>query len=319
VVTFADFTDDDGMKRYEATKEGEKLTKLETEDSGDEATLKAQLEWTRDNYKAKRYAVIFLDHGGALSEMSNDSGPGKSKREWLHAVKVADVLSAWRKTLPGKLELVFLQQCGKGALENYHAFRSTAPVVMASQTVVGAPNYYYTDMVKDTCAKPDIDGKTLAELIRKHETDNMFTTYTAVGEAALGKLAEKLEVVLKPLLAVKELKKPTIIGQYSRSRGEGVRTCFDMPGEKFVDGLALLKALYDANELEHKPLEEFSKWVKEELITGHRVSPRRERVAGTWCGFSIMVPHSKKVLEGYRNYPIYKETQLDELMLKLIE
>ena len=166
VVTFADFTDRDGMKRYEATKGEEKLTALKTEDSGDEATLKSQLEWTRDNYKAKRYAVVFLDHGGKLSEMSNDGGPGPSKREWLHAVKVADVLSAWRKTLPGKLELVFLQQCGKGALENYHAFKATAPYVMASQTVVGAPNYYYTDMVKDICAKPDVDGKTLAELIR---------------------------------------------------------------------------------------------------------------------------------------------------------
>jgi hypothetical protein len=191
---------------------------------------------------------------------------------------------------------------------------------MASQTVVGAPNYYYTKMVKDICEKPDVDGKTLAELIRKHETDNMFVTYTTVNEKALGDLAAKLDAVLKPLLEVKEFKKPQLVRQYSRTRNAAVmRSCFDMPGEYFVDGVALLKGLYAANELDTKPLDEFSKWVKEDLITGHRVSPLREQMAGDWCGFSIMVPGSKAVLEGYKDYPIYKETKLDELMLKLIE
>src|SRR5690606_40110425 len=81
----------------------------------------------------------------------------------------------------------------------------------------------------------------------------------------------KLDAVLKPLLEVKEFKKPNLVRQRVRSRNAAaMRTCFDMPGEYFVDGLALLKGLYAANELDTKPLEEFSKWVKESLITGHR-------------------------------------------------
>jgi hypothetical protein len=152
VVTFADFTDKKGMKRYEATTAGEKETQLEVESSAHESTLKEQLEWTRDNYKADKYVIVFLDHGGALSEMSYDTYPGKgATQNWLHAVKVADVITEWRKGLSGKLEFVFIQQCGKGTLENFHAFRDAAPYVMASQTVVGAPNYYYTDALKAVC------------------------------------------------------------------------------------------------------------------------------------------------------------------------
>jgi hypothetical protein len=79
-----------------------------------------------------------------------------------------------------------------------------------------------------------------------------------------------------------------------------------MQDEYFVDGLQLLKALYEENEVELQPFDRFEKWVNEELISGHRVSPRQARRAGNWCGFSIMVPGSKRVLDRYVNdYPIY--------------
>lgn len=325
VITAADFNDTDGMKRYEATKTGEKETKLDTEDAADEATVKQQLEWTRDNYKAAKYAIVFLDHGGALSEMSYDENPGKSKRDWLHAVKVADVISAWRKTLTGKLEYVFIQQCGKGTLENYYAFRNTAPYVMASQTTVGAPNYYYTDALKEICAKPDIDGKQVSHLFQQHETDNMFTTYTTINDKALIALPEKLNAVLKPLLEAKEFKKPAILGERIRRaekapEGPSARMCFQGGAdESMVDGLALLKALYEANKLEMAAYDAFAKWVKDDLITEHRVSPARETVAGSWCGFSLYVPRTEAALERYKDYPIYKDTTLKELMAKMVK
>lgn len=326
VVTFADFRDKDGMIRYEATKAGQKETRLEIESSAHEITLKDQLEWTRDNYKAKRYAVVFLNHGSRLSEMSHDEHPGKgATQNWLHVVKVAEVLTEWRESLPGKLELLFVQQCGKGNLENYHAFRKSAPYVMASQTVVGAPNYYYTDALKAICAKPDVDGKAVASLFKTHETNNMFTTYTTVNDEALEDLPGKLDAVLKPLLAVKELKRPAILAERPR-RGERkpegafCRMCFEPArDERMVDGLALLTALYDANELDKKPLETFAEWVKKTLITEHKVSPAREAHAGTWCGFSLYVPKTQAALDRYEDYPIYADTKLKDLAAKLID
>jgi hypothetical protein len=326
VVTFADFTDKKGMKRYEATTAGEKETQLEVESSAHESTLKEQLEWTRDNYKADKYVIVFLDHGGALSEMSYDTYPGKgATQNWLHAVKVADVITEWRKGLSGKLEFVFIQQCGKGTLENFHAFRDAAPYVMASQTVVGAPNYYYTDALKAVCEKPDVDGKEISHLFQQNETDNMFTTYTTMNDKALKEVSGKLDAVLKPLLEVKELKRPTILDEYKRRgekapEGASCRMCFEGgPDEQMVDGIALLTALYDANELDKAALDTFAAWAKETLITEHRVSPRRESHAGTWCGFSLYVPKTTEALERYKDYPIYKDSKLEELMAKLAE
>ena len=47
-----------------------------------------------------------------------------------------------------EVELLFLQQCGKGTLENYYSFKDAAKVVMGSQTNVGAPNSYYAASVR---------------------------------------------------------------------------------------------------------------------------------------------------------------------------
>jgi len=325
VVTYADFRDRDGMLRFEQFKGTEKSTRLETEASAHESTVKEALDWTRDNYRAKRYSVIFLNHGSRLSEMSHDEYPGvRNGQNWLHAVKVADVIAEWRRSLDGgELELMFIQQCGKGTIENYHAFRHTSPFVMASQTIVGAPNYYYTDMMKAVCEEPDIDGKALAALIKKHETNNMYVTYTTVCSKALGDTIERVNAVIKPLLELEEFKRPTVLpeprGAMPTLEPGQATMCFQPSRDEFfVDGLALLKALYAANKLDEAPLKEFSKWVQESLIVEHRVSPLRTRQASTWCGFSVYVPATRAAMDRYRkDYPIYKESRLDELMDKL--
>lgn len=203
VVVVADFIDRDGMQRFELTKGNETQTVLTTEASADATVLASQLAWVRENYVAKKYAVVFLNHGGALAEMCLDEFPGRRNGpRWLFLPAVAEVLTAWRSTLPGALELVFLQQCGKGTLENYFQMRTTAPFVMASQTVVGAPNYYYTDALRAICATPDLDGRQVAKLFQTHETATMFTTYTTIDTAQIAQLPEKLDAVLHPLLAI---------------------------------------------------------------------------------------------------------------------
>jgi hypothetical protein len=314
------------MRRYEQAKGAETVTTLETESSAEESTLEEQLKWTREHYKAKHYAVVFLDHGNRLDEMSYDENPGEGAKEWLKLPQVAPILAQFRKDVSNRLELVFIQQCGKGALENFHAMRSTAPFVMASQTVVGAPNYYYTAALKAVCAKPEIDGKQLAQLFTDNETANMFTTYTTLNEKALGELAKKLDAALKPLLDLKELVKPTILPEFDRRgkkepvEGVSVRMCFQPASdEQFCDGLAWLKAMYEANKLDMKTYDAFAKWVADELVSIHLCSPNQKTHAGSWCGFSIYVPGNEKALERYKDYPIYADTQLDELMSKLVK
>lgn len=314
VTCQADFTDDAGMRRYVITKDGEKVEAVPGEGSAEEETLAEYLAWTRATVRAKRVALVFLDHGGRLGQMSNDDNPGREGgQSWLEVHETSRVLADHRKAVKeqgGEVELVFLQQCGKGTLENYHAFRDTGVVVMGSQTVVGAPNSYYTDVVRWTQAHPAGTGEELAAEIHRREAPNMFTTYTTLRGAALEELPARLKPLLAPLLAKESLVIPP-----------GLRACFDQPpDELFIDGFALLQGLYAANEVDPAPLSAFTTWASDELIAGHTVSksPRAQRTAGTWCGFSIYVPRSKRALKRYEHYPIYRETDLDLLLEKLL-
>lgn len=316
VVVSADFRDQDGMRRYVLTQGEEAETRLpDQEGSAEEETLASELAWVGERFKARKYAIVFLNHGGRLGEMSHDEHPGsEGGQNWLYPPDVAPVLTAFRKEVPGEVELMFYQQCGKGTLENVHAMKDTAKFIMASQTVVGAPNYYYTDAVKYVGEHPEIDGKELAKQFTERETANMFTTYTTFDAAALGDLPAKLAPVLAPLRAKDVVEAP-------KFRELKLRPCFDMPPDEVMfDGFPLLAGLYQANGLDEAPLDAFKAWVKESLITSHRVSPDRMARASSWCGFSIYVPLSPGALSRYApTYPIYQQTELDELWGSLME
>lgn len=310
VVVFADFRDRDGMQRILITTAGREVTPMEEEASGEERVLGECLTWVAGNLEAARYAVTFLDHGGRLDEMCSDDHPGPdSDRRWLNLPRVAGVLGSFRAQVHDRVELVFLQQCGKGTLENYYEMRGAAPWIMGSQVTVGAPNYYYTDALRAICERPDRSGREVGRLIMDHETDDMFTTYTIVSSEALEELPARLNEALEPLAARE--------APVAASRAA---PCFEPgPGERMIDGLEWLRAMYAVNELDEAPLDRFAAWVSERLVVEHRVSPQRERVAGGWCGFSMYAPRSREALDRYPlQYHLYGETCLDELLLRLL-
>jgi hypothetical protein len=311
VVVSADFRDTKGMQRFVLTQGKERVTQLTEEGSAEEETLAAELKWVRQNLRAKKYAVVFLNHGGALGQMSYDEQPGKEGgQKWLYPPHVAKALTQWRKQIkPSEVELVFYQQCGKGSVENYHAMRTAARYVMGSQTVVGAPNHYYKATLSYLCQNPGIDGKELAKTITRTETPNMFTTYSTFSSKKLGDLPKRLDATLEPLLKLGEIKLP-----------RGIKPCFDFGRrEMFFDGLHLLRGLYTANALDPAPVEAFAKWISSDLITSHRVSPLKQKKAGDWCGFSIFFPVNPRLLTQYKDYPIYGASKIDEFYTSLFK
>ena len=321
VVVSADFRNANGMERYVLTKDAdseqgfaEEKTQLEEEGMAEEETLQAEMTWVAENMKAKKYAIVFLNHGGRLGEMSYDERPGKEGgQNWLYPPEVAKVLAKFRRDVSGEVELMFYQQCGKGTLENYHAMKDVAKWVMGSQTVVGAPNYYYTKAIQAVCDDPSVDGAAVAKLFTNHETPNMFTTYTTMDTAALAVLPAKVDAVLKPILAIEgKIELPSMSREF--------RPCFNFGRDELMfDGIALLDGLYSANELDQAPLEVFKSFVKDELISNHRVSPMREGLAGSWCGFSIFFPTQLSTLEKYAtSYSLYESSELDTLLRRLL-
>lgn len=325
VACWSDFRDREGMFRtvirHGANPEVEALDR---EGSAEEETVAEALEWAREHVPARRYALVFLDHGGGLSEMCHDEHPGKrGGQKWLFLPHVADVIRAFReKVRPegSEVELVFLQQCGKGALENYDCFRGATRYVMGSQTVVGAPNRYYQAAISWAGEHPEAEGLALAKKITESETPDMFTTYTTVSTAALEALPERLAPVLRPLLDLKTLRPPTgLVPCFDLATGAPPALAQKLEAERFHDGLAWLEGLYAANALDRAPLAAFSSWLKQELVVSHRVSPRRVEEAGSWCGLSLYTPYTAKLLARYRKaYPIYERTELDELHERLL-
>jgi hypothetical protein len=202
-VVLADFDDADGLRRYELTAGGRREVAVGGEGSAETGTLTDFLAWVGDHYEARKYALIFLDHGGRLDQMSNDARPGRAGgANWLSVPEVATALSRWRSGLRGEVELLFLQQCGRGAVEDVYELRAAAPVLLASQARMDAPNSYYPDVLAWAGRHPEAGGEALAAQIAQQEGEDGFVILASVRTDALEELPRRLDAALAPALAV---------------------------------------------------------------------------------------------------------------------
>ena len=199
VTVLSDDTDKNGLKRYTIKSEGRTKEVLKTDNSASEGVLSDYLAWVANTYPAQHYAVVFLNHGGRLDEMCLDERPGENlEKRWLSARLVGPLLRKFRKQATGEVELLFLQQCGRGSIENMYNFRDTAGAVMASQTNVGAPNTYYETTLKWLAKQQNPSGQALARQIMS--SDEHFSNYVCVDGVALAELPTRLEPVIETLL-----------------------------------------------------------------------------------------------------------------------
>ena len=124
VTVLADDTERDGLRRYSISSQGRAREILNTDNSASEDVLSDYLHWVTETYPAKHYGVVFLDHGGRLDDMCLDKWPDANDQErWLSARLVGGLLREFRKRVPGEVDLLFLQQCGRASLENLYNFR----------------------------------------------------------------------------------------------------------------------------------------------------------------------------------------------------
>jgi hypothetical protein len=296
----ADFTDSGGMHRYTITSAGKTEEKVDSEDSASEDQAIAYLEWFTQKFKCKHYVVTFLDHGGRLDDMCNDGQPGPSGKEWMSGKILGEKMRKLREKLGDKWELFFLQQCGRGSIENLYSFRGTAKYVMSSPVPVGAPNTYYTALHKWLGENPELKGSEIADKIMKE--DEHYTIYTCLDTAKLDELPKKLDAALEPFLAKKELKSPAL------------PRVIHPVGEPIVDAKTYFEALAKENELDEKSVESFFEWAKKELFTAVKFHGGRELPL---CGLSIFAPQTTRDRASYERLDIYKSSKLMELWQKL--
>lgn len=310
VVVQTDFADNRGMKRialqHASGKTRRKETVLKSEDSADINELRKYLEWVLKKWNAKNYCIVFLNHGGTLNHMCLDDKPFRNDSEnerfasgkWLSAAETGEIVADFNHKVNGKVRLLFLQQCGRAAVQNLYNFSETAEYILASPQKVDAPNTYYTKTLESVAHDPNITGEALAKTIMRE--DEHYTLYTLISNKELKKLPEKLSRVLKSFGQKSSLNRP-----------DSCRCLFEFEGEKFYDLMYFLQALSSANnDIANKELSRFLDWCKNHLI----VSRAFKRPESSSLGLSIYVPSSKNAIGRYSFLPLYQQTDLERIM-----
>jgi len=297
VSVLEDRTDSKGLKRIVTDGKKTSTTPVPTEDITSMKVLREHLDHATETLPAKRYALIFLNHGGKLDSMCADEHveiDGPRVNGWMSAKACGKTVRDWSKSLEkDQLKMVFLQQCGRGSVENLYNFRDTAEVVLSSQLVVGAPNTYYTAVMKKVCTSPRMTGEKLAKLIMTE--DQHYTNYVLVDGDAISDFPKKIDPLLKALL-----KKTDSFSLSGKSR-----PCFDAGAERNYDLLNTLEELsvkHLGKRSSYFP--RFKSWVTRTLIP--EFSKRRKGLP--WTGLSTFIPRNPRQYEEYAGLPIYQET-----------
>jgi len=304
VTVLVDDQETNGLKRYAITRDRRVMSKLNTDDSASVEVVSDYLEWVRKTYPARHYAVVFLDHGGRLDEMCMDEqSDGKTERKWLSASLVGPTLREFRqKVSPGDVELLFLQQCGRGTIENLYNFRGAAAAIMTSQLGVGTPNTYYLPTLQWLASRTNTTGRELARQIMT--TDEHFNNYVCVDGKALEELPTRLEPVVTALLGDrKAAPKPPV----------GAILCYEFDKETNYDLMSWLNRAFHENNRTMEPMNTFRDWVYEKLILEYAVQPLQKKELKDLCGLTLFVPEAAEVRGTYPEYPFYQAGHLASL------
>jgi hypothetical protein len=293
-----------GLKRHTLSAEAHDITLLATDNSASESVLGDYLAWVAEHYPARHYALCFLDHGGNLDEMCLDESPGQGEtKHWLSAQLSGSVIRQFCAATDGKLELLFLQQCGRGTVENLYNFRGTAATIMASPLKVGAPNTYYAATLRWLAANKTATGLELARQIMANDTD--FSLYVCVDGAMLDELPNALAPVVAELLRDGKTPLPAT----------GIEPCFRHGNECNYDLSAWLEAAFQQNGGDLQALAPFKTWLQQRLIVA--LAHHNSQASTDLCGLALFEPASAWAFGQYRDYPVYRETALGELWRKV--
>jgi len=306
VAVQADFADVGGMRRITVKSSGTSESRVASDDSADPDQLVAYLEWFAKTFRCKRYAVVIMNHGGGLDEMCLDDLPETPGRNWMSGAALGRKLREFKKKMPGRWELLFLQQCGRGSIENLYSFRGTAEFVMSSPLRIAAPNTYYVPLHEFLARNPKATGDQLAEVIGRE--DRHFRIFTCVRARKLEELPTRLDAMLKPFIKEgKLINIPRPAAVYKGKVGK----------RPMIDAKTYFYRLAEANGTGRPEVSAFFGWVRRELITRIWLQEGAAGGASQLCGLSLYVPATPGEARACTGLDIYGKTRLAALWKRL--
>ncbi len=211
-------------QRWLVQKENIKLLKnnLGNRSMGKQSTLQDFLVWGVKNYPAKKYAVIFWDHGAGAKGFGYDENNGRndptlSIKEINGALKAATVASKQ------KFELIGFDACLMANIETATGIKDYASYMVASEELEPGHGWDYTSALQTLNKKPAATGaefgKAIADGYKKQATTQGTVdqiTLSVVNLAKVSAVNTAFENFIKK--ASNDIKDPQRITAVSKAR-----------------------------------------------------------------------------------------------------
>ena len=156
-----DLMDAEVLQRWVYSSEGlELVDEQPLANMGDADTLADFLSFAKENYPAKKTAVVFWNHGGgSVSGIAFDELYGDS----LDLAELYEAFTTvWEPSLENPpLELVGFDACLMATVDVAYVFNDLAHYLVASEEVEPANGWYYSEWVGALAEKPFMDGEEL--------------------------------------------------------------------------------------------------------------------------------------------------------------
>jgi hypothetical protein len=138
------------------------LSNLGIKNMGGPDTLSDFIKWGVSNFPAKKYAIIFWDHGSGIN------GFGKDINFFNDGLTPSELLKAFdnaKKSTGKSFDLIGFDACLMSSLEVASKLRFFSPYLVSSEETEPAWGWNYTNVIKSLNSKPDQSGDTLGKSI----------------------------------------------------------------------------------------------------------------------------------------------------------
>lgn len=314
VVVQSDYWGDRKMRRRQLMNGTINEIEITGEDSSNISAFSAYLDWANQTFEAEHWAVIVVGHGGQINEISPDDHQATRKiRTWMSVDQFTNAVSKFNRSTNGRVELLFFQNCNKATIEVVYEARNCARYTLASQLMLGAPNYYYEGFL-DRLKFPSVNGREAAIAIMNSERTDMYHSLTLVDNQVVQQIPEKLSQLLQPMLkkdlpAIRQSELPT----------------YSYFGEQHCDALVLLNHLSRISDRGQKEFSKFADFLSLSVITFHKTggelygSPSDRRTHFEELnGLSLYLPETAQAADRYCSLALYQKVDLVSLYREIV-
>ena len=145
------------------------LSDLGQQNMGDPRILSDFIIWGLSEFPAKRYSLIFWDHGSGINGFGKDIS---FNNDVLSLDELEKALNDSKKVVRSDFELIGFDACLMASIEVANSIKSAAKFMVSSEELVPSWGWNYTTILKDLTKDPTQDGvslgKTIVDSFAKH-------------------------------------------------------------------------------------------------------------------------------------------------------